>query len=135
MREDQVGVYLDFISRTCGGTFFSWNQDAQPKNGELHSLSEMLRQRFALKEVTWVGQDRWLARVLKAFTVRAEAASLSEHLRGLAGRIFRSAAWRIDPLPAEFNRPYREFICATRSSTNSDAKAERNRIGTPPLGT
>jgi len=51
MRADQVAEYLDFISDTCKGVFYSWNQDDQPENSELGNLSKMLRARFELAEV------------------------------------------------------------------------------------
>jgi hypothetical protein len=119
MREDQVSAYLDFISRTCTGTFLSLNRDVQRMNHELTSLSEMLKKRFMAKEVRGPEQDTFPTRVLRALTERESGSSLPEHLRGLAGRILRSAGWRIDP-PGDGPGPRREFIC-TRKPVEANA--------------
>lgn len=52
MRTEQVDRYLRYIAEHCKGWFFSWNQDAQPKNKELTSLTEMLKTKFMIHNVT-----------------------------------------------------------------------------------
>jgi putative sugar O-methyltransferase len=51
MSEEQVAVYLDFICDTCKGVLYSQNKDSFHANTELRSLNELLRARFALRDV------------------------------------------------------------------------------------
>ena len=67
MRTPQAETYLDFIRETCRGVFYSWNEDHQPRNKELVNLSELLRQRFELQEVT---RDNLLVEEKRKFSLR-----------------------------------------------------------------
>ena len=51
MRTDQVETYLDFISKTCIGLFYSLNLDCYSKNTELSCLSDLLNAQFDTVEV------------------------------------------------------------------------------------
>lgn len=52
MRTRQAEEYLDFIKRTCQGVFYSWNEDRQSLNKEMTSVSELIKRRFEVVEVT-----------------------------------------------------------------------------------
>ncbi len=53
MRVKQAEEYLDFIRAHCAGVFYSWNEDRhQPHNAEMTNLSELLRRRFKLLDIT-----------------------------------------------------------------------------------
>jgi putative sugar O-methyltransferase len=52
MRTEQVETYLDFISKTCAGVFYSFNLDCYITNTELTSLSDLLKARFELTEIS-----------------------------------------------------------------------------------
>jgi hypothetical protein len=52
MTTEQAKAYLDFIKQTCVGTFYSWNQDRYPQNSQLTNLTELLRSRFQLTEIS-----------------------------------------------------------------------------------
>jgi putative sugar O-methyltransferase len=53
MRTEQVIEYLDFISGTCRGVFYSWNREsANPVNRELQSLTTLVEERFDVEDVT-----------------------------------------------------------------------------------
>ena len=51
MTADQVAWYLDFIQAHCQGMLYSWNKDHEPRNRELGSLSQALRERFEVTEL------------------------------------------------------------------------------------
>jgi len=48
----QVREYLDFISKTCKGTFYSCNSDRLLQNQELDSLFDMISEKFEITDVT-----------------------------------------------------------------------------------
>lgn len=62
MRTDQVGSYLDFLHETLTGVLYSLNQDREPKNRELSSLSNMLKDRFHCTTPTRKQKAREIAR-------------------------------------------------------------------------
>ncbi len=51
MQTVQVNQYLNFISNTCIGVFYSLNQDTKPQNHELNNLTEMFKVHFSLLPV------------------------------------------------------------------------------------
>lgn len=83
MRTDQVASYLDFLRETLTGVLYSLNQDREPKNRELTSLSDMLKDRFGCRggsgiDLTWKQRMRMIA---------AESLnSLEKTLRRVLGR-------------------------------------------------
>lgn len=101
MRSDQVNMYLDFIAKTCRGVFYSWNQDAQPRNAELKNLSEMLRARFELTEVVIRQPVKKLTRKDK---VRLKLRQVLKPVAILMGLLEQ-------PREGTPDRPYREYIC------------------------
>ena len=52
MRVDQIERYLDFLRTTCRGVLYSCNRDRQNRNNELPSLFDLMRTRFALREIS-----------------------------------------------------------------------------------
>ena len=105
MRSHQVEQYLDFIRDTCGGVFYSRNQDRQPQNQELASLNSLMRSRFAMTEVA-----EWKPSVKPPLRQRLRSAARS--IAGLLG--FLEPAQNIDA-----NNPYRAFLCTPLSSRQS----------------
>lgn len=102
MTTAQVETYLDFICKTCTGVFYSWNQDRQGRNKELHNLSDLLRRRFELVEVAnWKSLEWTYWQLLD--NPRSLKFKLRENLKDLA----RSLG--ILPQPTVF--PHREYIC------------------------
>lgn len=101
MRSDQVNMYLDFIAKTCRGVFYSWNQDAQPRNAELRNLSEMLRARFELTEVVIRQPVKKLTRKDK---VRLKLRQVLKPVAILMGLLEK-------PREGTPDQPYREYIC------------------------
>jgi len=51
MTTAQVEEYLNFVSKTCTGKFYSCNLDRLEQNEELSSLSELLSKKFKLTEI------------------------------------------------------------------------------------
>lgn len=106
MRNAQAEEYLEFIRQTCRGVFYSWNDDCQTGNEELSNLSELLRQRFDLLDITEENlylepdnqptQSSFLRRTLKKIAVRAGVVEEYKPPRYIAGYA----------LPT-----YREYIC------------------------
>lgn len=47
----QVQEYIDFVFKTCIGSFYSYNQDHLQQNVELSSLTEVLERQFDLIEI------------------------------------------------------------------------------------
>jgi len=117
MRTDQAQAYLEFIRKTCKGVFYSWNEERQPRNKELVSLSDLLKERFDLFQVLdWQLDDKnqiletgkKLRHVLRNLLISLAARA------GLLDRLGTSA--RVNPP----DLPYREYICKPlRPSENS----------------
>lgn len=102
MRIDQVNTYLDFIASTCKGAFYSYNQDAQPKNRELRNLTEMIKTRFEITEIK--PQARELT------TKEKINRNLRQALRPVAVRM---GLWDERPVEKYSEPPFREYICRT----------------------
>jgi polyhydroxyalkanoate synthesis regulator phasin len=51
MTTDQVKEYIDFVFKTCSGSFYCHNQDHLEQNLELENLTDMLEKKFHLVEV------------------------------------------------------------------------------------
>jgi hypothetical protein len=117
MSADQVNIYLDFIVQTCKGVFYSWNQDAEPKNSELGNLSEMLRARFELTEVV-------VKELKKSLTTR-------EKMRFKLRRMLKSVAILVGllnrPRQSLVDRPFREYICKPLRNKDSGVNSEGGR--------
>jgi len=98
MRDAQVRAYIDFISKTCTGVFYSLNRDSIMINSELDNLSDLLRPNFDLIEIKPRNMD-----------------SPKEALRKALKRIAKSAAIATGilekPKPI---MPYREYVCKPR---------------------
>lgn len=88
MRLEQVEEYLDFAQRTCR-FFYSWNQDRQPQNSETVNITQILKDRFDLDEIT-------------------PTITGKQRLRRLAKSI--AVLLRLLDDPSE-QPPYREYIC------------------------
>jgi len=118
MRNAQAEEYLNFIRETCRGRFYSWNDDRQVGNEELINLSELLRQRFDLLDITEENlflepdnqptQTSVLRRVLKKMAIKAGLLEEHKPPRYIAGYA----------LPT-----YREYICKPPSLEEATARA------------
>ncbi len=108
MTADQVNTYLDFIEQTCRGVFYSSNQDVQPRNGELANLSDMIRARFDITEVS-VGR-------LPGSLVRRDGTG-HKFRRVLKSAAISLGLWN---RPAESfpYPPFREWICKPLRNKN-----------------
>ncbi len=106
MRVDQANDYLDFIHRTCVGTSYSWNQDAQPQNREISDLSQMLKTRFELDEVLttpvrrdeMTGKEKVRIRLKKVLRQIAILVGLMDRPKPMLG-------------PSKQQPPSREYLC------------------------
>jgi SAM-dependent methyltransferase len=106
MKADQVERYLNFIRDTCNGVFYSRNQDRQPRNQELVSLTSMIQTRFKITEV-----PEWRPR-------RTERQSFRKRMRS-AARLGARVLGLLEQPPQGRDDPYREFICTPLRSDTS----------------
>ena len=104
MQERQVALYLDFIRDTCDGFFYSNNQDRQERNLELKSLTEMLSQRFQLKDISH--DHEWSPR-----TGQESALTLQKVIYKVIGRVGRGLMNFTRDKKPEKEIPHRMFLC------------------------
>lgn len=100
MRTDQVNRYLDFIAENCTGAFYSYNQDAQPKNSELRNLTEMIGARFEITEIK--------PPATRLTTKEKMKLKLRQVLKSVAIFI---GLWHRGPLANFSEPPFREYVC------------------------
>jgi hypothetical protein len=104
MKSEQVEAYLDFIRDTCVGVLYSRNQDRQPKNAELSSLSQMLRARFQITPV-----PEWQPPGKGPVPLRRRLRSLARSLASGLGLLE----------PVKQDTPYLAFICTPLRSAKA----------------
>jgi hypothetical protein len=107
MRTDQAQVYLDFIRETCKGVFYSCNQDHQPRNSELVSLSDLLRERFDVLEVVDLidAENRKLGTGKK---IKLRVRNILVSLATVTGLLDKPVTPSGDDIP---DLPDREYLC------------------------
>jgi len=93
MSYKQLEVYLEFISKTLNGEFYSWNQDVQPQNREGNNLSALLKEKFNVQSIQYGLTHSRLSRLLNI------------NLKKIISRLSRNHG---SP------RPYREYICTKK---------------------
>jgi len=94
MTTTQVNQYLDFISKTCKGTFYSCNLDRLLQNQELVSLFDLLTEKFEVTDVT--SGDK----------LKRTAKSAINIITKLTSKI-------VGKRPTQY-QTYREFMCKPR---------------------